>query len=86
MFSNPSILADIRRSVSKDSRRLSKVDFMKIRKEIELELSKIEKLCNTDYDYEKAIAESKEKVEKDEYINRMVKTIDELDTFIKEHK
>lgn len=81
----PSMLADIRRSIKRDNRRLSKEDFIKIREEIEKELNIIEPLCNTDYDYKKAIEEIQNKTNSEIPTDKLIKSVEELENFIKKH-
>lgn len=47
----PSMLKEIIKGVKKDSRRLSKEDYLLIRKVIINQLDELESLCSTDYDY-----------------------------------
>lgn len=47
----PRMINDIAKHVEKDSRRLSKEDYLAIKKVIISQLDELEKLCNEDYDY-----------------------------------
>lgn len=54
----PRMIKDISKSVSKDSRRLDKKDFLMIREVINNQLDELESLCSVDYDYESGSQEA----------------------------
>lgn len=56
----PRMINDVAKHVKKDSRRLSKEDYLAIRKVIISQLDELEKLCNDDYDYVSGIKSFKD--------------------------